>query len=232
MAQEDQWVHDPPWWTRTGFYILLMKRPLAAPRIACTLPTSNQAPTRLSASSPSLLAFRAQDLSCHVTHGLSSGYLTLNWQTPVPSPPIRKHLPVDALAHLICPLQEGLTHFPLLLHTPLLAGSNIPPPQLMARTYHAQRVRARDMMLKDWDTDAPPYYHHPPRLPPHPFMGLGKFVAGRIHQMHVAKSYGAARPSWFTIEPELTWPRCWMEPESFQHAMLHCPSRSWAGTSY
>ena len=25
MDQEDQGDHNPPWWTRTGFYILLMK---------------------------------------------------------------------------------------------------------------------------------------------------------------------------------------------------------------
>ena len=25
MDQEDQGDHNPPWWTRTGFYILLMQ---------------------------------------------------------------------------------------------------------------------------------------------------------------------------------------------------------------
>jgi len=27
VDQEDQGDHNPPWWTRTGFYILLMKAP-------------------------------------------------------------------------------------------------------------------------------------------------------------------------------------------------------------
>ena len=41
------------------------------------------------------------------------------------------------------------------------------------------------------------YYPSPLRLSPHPFMGLGKFMAGRIHQMRSQKSYLAAHPSWF-----------------------------------
>jgi len=52
-----------------------------------------------------------------------------------PSPPLRKHLPVDALAHLTLPLQERLTLFPLVLHAPPPTGTNIPPPDLMRKTY-------------------------------------------------------------------------------------------------
>ena len=42
---------------------------------------------------------------------------------------MRKHLPVDALAHPTLPLQEGLTHFPLVLHAPPPPRTNIPPPR-------------------------------------------------------------------------------------------------------
>ena len=84
------------------------------------------------------------------------------------------------------------------------------------------------MLIQDWVTDAPapPYYEYPPRLSPQPFMGLGKFVAGRIHQMRAAKSYLAAHPSWSEENLDPTCPRCETGPESFQHAVLPCPART------
>jgi len=204
------------------------RRRLAALRVACAPPGANPASARLPQSFPSLSSFRAQDSSRHLTIGLSSVYLPLNWRTEVPSPPIRKHLPVDALAHLTLPLQEGLTCFPLVLHAPPPPGTNIPPPDLMKRTYQALRSRARNMLIQDWAIDypAPPYYESPPSLSQHPFMGQGKFVAGRIHQMRAAKSYLAAHPSWFDENPITTCPRCGTGPESFQHAILACPART------
>jgi len=84
------------------------------------------------------------------------------------------------------------------------------------------------MLLQDWAIDAPTpsYYRYPPSLSPHPFMGLGKFIAGRIHQMRAGKSSLAAHPSWFNEEPNLTCPRWETEPETFQHAILTCPART------
>ena len=83
------------------------------------------------------------------------------------------------------------------------------------------------MLIQDWVTDdpAPPYYEYP-SLSPHPFMGLGKFVAGRIHLMRSAKSYLTTHPSWFDENPNPTCPRCETGPESFQHAILPCCTRS------
>jgi len=161
------------------------RRCLAALRVSCAPPNANPAAARLPQSFPSLSSFRAQDTSRHLTIGLSSVYLPLSWRTEVPSPSIRKHLPVDAMAHLTLPLLEGLTHLPLVLHAPPPPGTNIPPPDLMRRTYQALRARARNMLIQDWSNDdpTPPYYEYPPSLSPHPFMGLGKFVAGRVHQM-------------------------------------------------
>jgi len=57
-------------------------------------------------------------------------------------------------------------------------------------------------------------------------MSLGKFVAGRIHQMRAAKGYLAAHPSWFDENPNLTCPRCETEPETFQHTILTCAARA------
>ena len=101
-------------------------------------------------------------------------------------------------------------------------------PELIKRIYQALWARARNILLQAWGIDAPthPYYKDLPTLSPHPFMGLGKFVAGRIHQMRAAKSYLAAHPSLFDENPDTTCPRCGIEPESFELAILTCPARS------
>ena len=104
------------------------RRRLAALRIACAPPTYNLAAARHPASFPSMPSFRALDSSRRLTKGLSSYYLPLHWRTPVPSPPMRQHLPIDALAHLTIPLSDGLSRFPLILKVPPPAGENIPPP--------------------------------------------------------------------------------------------------------
>src|ERR1700712_1137471 len=62
------------------------RRRLAALRVACAPPTHNPAAARLPPSFPSLSVFRAQDSSRHLTKGLSSVYLPLDWRTPVPPP--------------------------------------------------------------------------------------------------------------------------------------------------
>ena len=108
-------------------------------------------------------------------------------------------------------------------------GTNIPPPDLRRKAYQALRTRAKNRLIQDWVTDdpTPPYYEYPPSLSPHSFMGLGKFVAGRIHQMRSAKSYLAAHPSWFDENPDPTCPPCKVGPECFQHTILSCPAGIW-----
>ena len=135
------------------------RRRLAALRIACAPPTDNPAAARLPASFPSVSTFRALDSSRYLRKGLSSYYLPLNRRTLVPSPPMRKHLPIDALAHLTIPLGEGLSCFPLVLGIPPPPCQNIPPPLLMARTYKAFKVRSQLLIMSEWDS-----HHPPPRL--------------------------------------------------------------------
>ena len=204
------------------------RRRLAALRIACAPPTHNPAAARLPSSFPSLSTFRALDSSRHLTKGLSSYYLPLNWRTPVPSPPMRKDLPIDALAHLTIPLTEGLSRLPLVLKTPPPPGKNIPPPLLLAHTYKALKVRAQLLMMSEWDSLHPPprCYTYPCRLDPRPFMGLDKFITGRLHQMRAHKSYLATHPSWWSVDPNTACPRCRFNAETFEHAILHCPARS------
>jgi len=103
------------------------RRCLAALRVACAPPYANPASARLPQSFPSLSSFRAQDSSRHLTVGLSSIYLPLSWKAETPSPATRKHLAVDALAHLTLPLQEGLTRLPLVLYAPPPPRDEYPP---------------------------------------------------------------------------------------------------------
>jgi len=74
----------------------------------------------------------------------------------------------------------------------------LPPQSLIDNTYSALKKRVREPLLVDWASlfPTPGYYLHPPALSPRPFMGLGKFVAGRIHQMRAGNSYLAAHPTW------------------------------------
>jgi len=48
---------------------------------------------------------------------------------------------------------------PLILHAPPSPGTNIPPLELMKKTYQTLRAHARNMLLQDWVTEdpTPPY---------------------------------------------------------------------------
>ena len=83
-------------------------------------------------------------------------------------------------------------------------------------------------MIDEWNSlhPFPDYYKYPCRLAPHPFMGLDKFIAGRLHQMRAHKSYLAAHPSWWSEDPDTSCPRCRSEAETFEHAILHCRAKS------
>ena len=55
-----------------------------------------------------------------------------------------------------------------------------------------------------------------------PFIGLNKFIGGRIHEMRAGKSYLAAHPTWRTPNADTSCPYCGLEPEMFEHAILTC----------
>ena len=103
----------------------------------------------------------------------------------------------------------------------------LPPQSLMDNTYSAPKRRVRETLLAEWASLFPTagYYSHPPALSLRPFMGLDNFVAGRIHQMRAGKSYLAAHPTWRSPDADTSSPRCGLEPETFEHAILSCPSR-------
>ena len=79
----------------------------------------------------------------------------------------------------------------------------------------------------------PLYYPYMLSLTSHSFMGLPKFLPGRIHQMRAGKSsLGAYRPLWWNepVSPEC--PRCSLGEETFEHAVLFCAPRSCARTQF
>jgi len=200
---------------------------LAALRVVCSPHSVNPATARLHPSFPALSAHRAPDSSRAITRGLSSVYLPLHWETPRPVPPIRSHLPVDAVAHRTIPFTLGLSRMPMINSHLVSPAPALPPQSLMDNTYSALKKRVREKLLEEWSSLflAPGYYLHSPGLSPRPFMGLGKFVARRIHQMRAGKSYLAAHPTWRSPDADTSCPRCGLEPETFEHAILSCPSR-------
>ena len=159
------------------------KRRMAALRLVCSPPSINPASARLCRSYPTLLRARAFDSYRSLCTHLPPNVMPLNWKTPRLSPPVRSHLPVDSLAHLTLPLLEDLTFTPMINS---LLQPDLPPlpdDATMSAAYRALQRKARSLMLEHWRSFSPlpAYYTFPLSLSPHPFMGLGKFMAGRIH---------------------------------------------------
>jgi len=188
--------------------LITHRQRLAALRVVCSPPGMNLATARLHPSFPSLSVHRAPDSLRALTRGLSSVYLPLHWKTPRPVPPLRHHLPVDAVAHRTIPFTLGLSRMPMINSHLVCPTPNLPPQSLMDDTYSALKKRVRETLLVEWASlfPTPGYYLHPPALQPRPFMGLGKFVAGRIHQMRAGKSYLAVHPTWRSIDADTTCP--------------------------
>jgi len=211
--------------------LITHRQSVAALRVVCSPPSVNPATARLHPSFPSLSTHRGPDSSRAITRGLSSVYLPLHWTTPHPVPPIRTHLPVDAVAHQTIPFTLGLSRMPMINSHLVCPTPSLPRQSLMDNTYSALKKRVRETLLAEWSSlcQTPAYYLHPAALSLRPFMGLGKFVAGRIHQMRAGKSHLAADPTMMSPDTDTSCARCGLEPETFEHAILSCPSRqhSW-----
>jgi len=207
--------------------LITYRQRLAALRVVCSPPSLNPATARLHPSFPSLSVHHAPDSSRALTRGLSSVYLPLHRKTPRPVPPLRNHLPVDAVAHRTIPFTLGLSMMPMINSQLVCPTPTLPPQSLMDNTYSALKKRAREGLLVEWASlfPTPGYNLHPPALHPRPFMGLSKFVAGRIHQMRAGKRYLAAHLTCRSPDADTSCPRCGLEPETFEHAILSCPSR-------
>ena len=207
--------------------LLLHKRRMATLRLISSPTSINPASARLCRSFPALLKARAPDSHRALCTRLAPNVMPLNWKTPLRSPPVCTHLPVDTLAHLTLPLLEGLSLAPMINSTLLPDLPAGPSDEIMTNAYRALKRRAQTLMVEHWRSlPRPDYYPYPLRLSPYPFMGLGKFMAGCIHQMRSQESSLAAHPSWFNALDSPFCPYCGDEPETFRHAILRCPAKA------
>ena len=187
--------------------LLPHKRRMAAVRLV-SFPTSiNPAASRLRRSFPALLKARAPDSHQALCTRLAPNVMPLNWRTPHPSPPVRTHLPVDELAHLTIPLLLDLSYVLLINSTLLPNLPSLSNDEVMTNAYRVLKRRAQTLMIDQLRyLPLPHYYPYPLPLSPHPFMALGKFLAGHIYQMRSQKSYLAAHPSWFNADDSRSCP--------------------------
>ena len=198
---------------------------MAALRLASSPPEINLAAGRLHKSVPNKSTFRSPQCHRSLLTRLNPAKRPLMWKTPRTT--IRKHLPIDEITHRVLPLLERRSSLPL-LNPHLVPTLSLPPLDPPRDSYVTMKKESGSILLRQWSTLAPPPPGYPfsPSLTPHPFMGLSKFLAGRVHQMRSGKSYLAAHPSWFNRELPSLCPRCRTSPETFEHAVLHCKSRS------
>ena len=164
--------------------LLPHKRRMAALKLIFSPTPINPTSARLCWSFPALVKARAPDSHRALCTRLSPNIMPLYWKTPLRSPPVRSHPPVDALAHLTLPLLEGLSLAPLIHYTVLPDLPVLPSDQIMTSAHRALKRRAQTLLMEHWRSlPLTDYYPYPLRLSPHRFMSLGKFMAGHIHPM-------------------------------------------------
>jgi len=212
--------------------LLAYKRRLANLRIMCSPPEINPAAARLppSLQTPSLHRHSPDHRALSARNAGSR--LPLPWLQARPPSKNRAHLPLDALPHSMLFLlgPDGQAPLPVTSQHLLTDQYPGPPP---GRSYARLKLECKNLLMKEWDEAAPDPARYPyrPSLRPHPFMGLDKFSAGRLHQMRSGKSYLRAHPSWDSVDPT-TCPRCLSAPETFEHAILFCSTREPARTRH
>jgi len=200
------------------------QRRLAGLRLICSPPEINLATARLPKSVPTFSPHRAASIARGKITSQPYLFFNLDWRSaPVKlRNPRYRHNAITALANAATLLVHDVATLPpISLHL----TDYLPPLPGVVPSYTRLKLRAKQLLLSDWSsTPAPPYYPYPPSTRPHPFMGLGKFVAGRLHQMRSAKSYLSAHPSWGDHDADTSCPLCSEAPQTFKHAILSCPS--------
>jgi len=151
-------------------------------RIVCSPPNISPARAHLHTSFPSLTTYWAPDSLRALTKGLKSVYLPLNCRMPRSAPPIRNHIPVDAVSHRTIPFTHGLSWMPVINPHLVFTALTVPPLSLMENTYSSLKRRVRDALLDELARLFPKsgYYHFPPSLNPPPFMGMSKLIPGHM----------------------------------------------------
>jgi len=200
------------------------QRRLAGLRLICSPPEINPTTARLPKSVPTFSPHRAPLMARGKITSQPYLFFNLDWRSApdkTKNPRYRDNA-ITPLANTAAPLvHNAKTLPPISLHL----TDYVPPVPGIVPSYARLKLRAKQLPLSDWSsTSAPPYYPYRPSTRPHPFMGLGKFVAGRIHQMRSGKSYLAAHPSWDSPDADTSCPLCSEAPQTFEHAIRSCPS--------
>jgi len=200
------------------------QRCLAGLRLIYSPPEINPASTRLPKSVPAFSPYRAPLVPCGKITSQPYLFFNLDWRSAADKTrnPRYRHNAITALAHAAAPLIHDVVSLPpISLHL----TDYLPPIHGVVPSWARLKLRAKQLLLSDWSsTPAPPYYPYPPSTRPYPFMDLGRFVAGRIHQMRSGKCYLTAHPSWDNPDADTSCPLCSEGPQTFAHAMLSCPS--------
>jgi len=200
------------------------QRSLAGLRLICSPPEINPATARLPKSVPTFSPHCAASIVRGKVTSQPYLFFNLDWRSAPDKAknPRYRHNTITALANTAFPLIHDVSTLPpISLHL----TDYLPPVPGVVPSYARLKSRAKQLLLSDWSaTSAPPYYPCPLSTGPYPFMGLGKFLEGRIHQMRSGKSYLAAHPSWGIPDAVTSCPFCFEAPLTFKHAILSCPS--------
>ena len=166
MARLNSFWHNVQRWTTTRFsatttgilavesclplvaLLISQRQRLAALQIVCSPPEINPATARLEASFPSLSAHRAHYSSRALTKGLSFVYVPLYWKTQRPVPPMRNHLPIDAVAYRTIPFTHGLSRILMISSHLVSPVPTVPARSLMDNTYSALKTRVSEASLR------------------------------------------------------------------------------------
>jgi len=212
--------------------LLAYKRRLACLRVMCSPPEINPAAARLPPSLQTPSPHRHTPDHRILCRGNPGARLPLPWRQLRPPAKNRTHLPLDALPHSMLFLLGPGGHAPLPVTSQHLLGESYPSPP-PGRSYPQLKLLCKQLLMEEWEKESPDpgRYDYRPSLKHHPFMGLSKFDAGRLHQMRSGKSYLRAHPSWDDDCPS-TCPSCNEAPESFEHAILLCSAKEPARTRH
>jgi len=197
---------------------------LAGLRLICCPLEINPATARLPKSVPTFSPHRAPLLALGKVTSQQYLFFNLDWHSaPDKAKSSRyRHNTITALASAAVPLLHNISRLPpISLHL----TDYLPAVPAVVPSYARLKLWAKPLLLSDWSaTPATPYYPYPPSTRPYPFMGLGKYVAGRIHQMRSGKGYLTAHLSWDNPDADKPCPSCSEAPKIFEHAILSCPS--------
>jgi len=200
------------------------QRRFAGLRLICSPPEVNPATARLPKSVPTFLPHRATLIARGNITFQPYLFFNLDWRSAPDKTknPRYRHNAITALANTDASLLHDVSTLPpISLHL----TDYLPPVPGVVPSYARLKLRAKPLLISDRSsTPAPPSYPYPPSTRPHPFMGRGKFVAGRIHQMRSGKRYLSAHPSWGNPDADTCCPLCSEASQTFEHAILSCPS--------